>query len=75
MRYLDRYRDPRDISQRFLLRKLKETNPFEPPKKPFPYGRALRSPYKNLPFWLKKEEIRYRAGIGRIQNQERDEYE
>ena len=57
------------------MKKLKEINPFEPGKKPFPYPKAITCYYKGMPSWLKTKEKRYRGGVGRIQNMNPDEYE
>lgn len=71
---MDRYRDPKDISKEYLLKKLKEINPLEPPKEAFQYPKALKLRYRNMPSWLKTKELRYQTGLGRVQDEQWDEY-
>ncbi|XP_065171907.1 large ribosomal subunit protein mL38-like [Atheta coriaria] len=63
--YMDRYRDPKQINKEFLLRKLKDVDPFSPPKKPLPYPNAVK--YEGyVPSWLKLEKTKSRNKWGRI---------
>lgn len=69
--YLDKYRDPKQITKEFLLRKLKKVHPFNGPEPPLKYPLALRS-NKYKPSWLKFEITKKRKGQGRVNNL--DEY-
>ncbi|XP_058061900.1 large ribosomal subunit protein mL38 [Anopheles bellator] len=62
--YLDKYRDPAQIRQEYLLRKLAKTHPFEGPERPlrFPNAHSLR----DIPSWLRTEMKKDRLGWGRI---------
>ncbi|XP_044732669.1 39S ribosomal protein L38, mitochondrial [Chrysoperla carnea] len=63
--YMDKYRDPKKITEELFLKKLKKTNPFkgsEPPL-PFPNAEPLD---KRIPSWLKTEIRKQRLGWGRI---------
>lgn len=63
--YLDKYRDPKQITKEFFLRKMKKVHPFdgpEPPRK-FPLAHPNRT-YR--PTWLKFEIIKKRLGYGRV---------
>nr|XP_014099961.2 39S ribosomal protein L38, mitochondrial [Bactrocera oleae] len=62
--YLDRYRDPKELNQEFLERKLATTHPFEGPEKPLRFPNA--HPIRGVPSWLKTEIRKRRLGIGRI---------
>lgn len=53
-RYMDRYRDEKEIAKEYLIRKLKQRSPFSPPPEPLPFPNAI--PFKkNTPSWLKTE--------------------
>lgn len=72
-RYLDRYRDPKDISKQVLLKKLKNHHPFiapEPPLK-FPHAHSLHD-CKDKPTWLQTEIKKERLGYGRYVNDNLD---
>lgn len=71
---MDRYRDPKDINKEYLLKKLGDIKPFQPYKRPFPYPKAVRVKYRNMPSWLKVKERRYDVNVGRVQNLPFDEY-
>lgn len=63
--YLDKYRDPKQITKEFLLRKLKKVHPFNGPEPPLKYPLILRSS-KYKPSWLKFEITKKRKGQGRV---------
>ncbi|KOC61450.1 39S ribosomal protein L38, mitochondrial [Habropoda laboriosa] len=63
--YLDRYRDPKDVTKEFFLRKLRTVHPFKAPKPPLKYPNAC-SFDKGLPSWLKLEMRKERLGWGRV---------
>ncbi|KZC04668.1 PREDICTED: 39S ribosomal protein L38, mitochondrial [Dufourea novaeangliae] len=63
--YLDKYRDPKEISKEFLLRKMKNVHPFREAKPPLKYPNACAFE-KNLPSWLKLEMKKERIGWGRV---------
>lgn len=71
-RYLDKYRDPRDIAKDFLVKKLATLKPFEKPKKPFPFPNIYRVNRDTTPSWLLTEQRRVKLGLGRI-NQQNDD--
>lgn len=62
--YLDRYMDPKDVNQRFLVEKLSKTHPFKGPEKSlkFPNAHDMR----HLPSWLQTEIRKKNLGWGRI---------
>ncbi|XP_015127237.1 39S ribosomal protein L38, mitochondrial [Diachasma alloeum] len=62
--YMDKYRDPKDINKDFLLKKLKEIDPFKETKPKYKYPNA--HPIKNQPSWLVLEKRKERLGWGRI---------
>ncbi|XP_020297056.1 39S ribosomal protein L38, mitochondrial isoform X1 [Pseudomyrmex gracilis] len=64
-KYLDRYRDPKQINKEFLLKKLKKTHPFNGPEPSLKYPMAHRLPW-DMPSWLKFETIKERLRYGRI---------
>lgn len=73
-RYLDKYRDPRDIGRDYLVEKLKKLDVLKPPEKPFPYPNALK-PRPRIPSWLYYKRVRDNAMIGPINNYRIDEYQ
>lgn len=63
--YMDKYKDPRDVRKRYLLKKLKDVHPFKPPKPPLKFPNA--QPFEEyMPTWLKFETMKERLGWGRI---------
>ncbi|EFN89879.1 39S ribosomal protein L38, mitochondrial [Harpegnathos saltator] len=69
--YMDKYRDPKQITKEFLLRKLKKVHPFKEsePKPQFPLAYHT---HPDLPSWLKFEMIKKKLGYGRVNDL--DEY-
>lgn len=63
--YMDKYRDPKQIKKEYLLRKLKDEDPFKMPPPPLKFPNAQPLP-KNMPSWLKLHERKIRLGWGRI---------
>ncbi|XP_058793180.1 large ribosomal subunit protein mL38 [Phymastichus coffea] len=64
-KYLDRYRDPKQINKEFLLKKLKKEHPFKFPDPPLKYPNA--HPIRGyVPSWLKTEIQKERLNQGRI---------
>ncbi|XP_075229396.1 large ribosomal subunit protein mL38-like [Lycorma delicatula] len=62
--YLDKYRDPKQISKEFLLKKLKKTHPFKKPPPPLPFPNAI--PFKRgTPSWVITEMRKERLQRGR----------
>ncbi|KZS21603.1 Uncharacterized protein APZ42_011572, partial [Daphnia magna] len=62
--YLDKHRDPKQISKELLLKRMKTVDPFEP-KKPEPkYPNALPEDNK-LPSWVRVEIRKQRLKWGR----------
>ncbi|XP_059046394.1 large ribosomal subunit protein mL38 isoform X1 [Achroia grisella] len=63
--YMDKYRDPKQINKEYLVRKLKNEDPFKkpPPQLKFPNAHPLP---KNMPSWLKLQEKNIRLGWGRV---------
>ncbi|CAH0702413.1 unnamed protein product [Spodoptera exigua] len=63
--YMDKYRDPKQINKEYLLRKLKDEDPFKAPPPPLKFPNAQPFP-KNMPSWLKLHEKKIRLGWGRV---------
>lgn len=63
--YMDKYRDPKKITEELFLKKLKKTNPFKGPEPPVPFPNAEPLD-KRIPSWLKTEIRKQRLGWGRI---------
>lgn len=66
-KYMDKYRDPKEINKEYLMEKLKKVHPFEEPEKELMFPNAQpfdRSTY--LPSWLREKIKKDRQGIGRI---------
>lgn len=63
--YLDKYRDPKQITKEFLLRKLKKVHPFNGPEPSLKYPLAQQSD-KYKPSWLRFEITKKRKGQGRV---------
>ncbi|CAG9129207.1 unnamed protein product [Plutella xylostella] len=63
--YMDKYRDPQQINKEYLLRKLKDFDPFKKPPAPLRFPNAHPLP-KEMPSWLKLHEKKIRLGRGRI---------
>lgn len=63
--YLDKYQDPKKVSERYFKMKLKDVHPFKPPKEKLPFPNAEYLP-QNMPSWLKLEVTKNRLGWGRI---------
>lgn len=66
-RYMDRYRDQKQIAKEVLLKKLKNVHPFKKPDPPLKYPNAqFLDP--NLPSWLKTEIRKQRLRVGRYKD-------
>ncbi|XP_023936620.2 39S ribosomal protein L38, mitochondrial [Bicyclus anynana] len=63
--YMDKYRDPKQINKEYLLRKLKNEDPFKTPPPPLKFPNAQFLP-KNMPSWLKLHEKKIRMRWGRV---------
>lgn len=63
--YMDKYRDPKKINEEYLLRKLKNEDPFKRPPPPLKFPNAQQLP-KSMPSWLKLHEKKIRLGWGRV---------
>ncbi|XP_013136827.1 PREDICTED: uncharacterized protein LOC106101982 [Papilio polytes] len=63
--YMDKYRDPKQIKKEYLLRKLKNEDPFKAPPSPLRFPNAHSLPH-SMPSWLKLHEKKIRMGWGRI---------
>ncbi|KPJ11126.1 39S ribosomal protein L38, mitochondrial [Papilio machaon] len=63
--YMDKYRDPKQIKKEYLLRKLKNEDPFKAPPPPLKFPNAHSLP-QSMPSWLKLHEKKIRLGWGRI---------
>ncbi|KAL4711660.1 hypothetical protein ACJJTC_003061 [Scirpophaga incertulas] len=63
--YMDKYRDPKQIKKEYLLRKLKDEDPFKRPPPPLKFPNAHALP-RNMPSWLKLHEKKIRLGWGRV---------
>ncbi|CAK1600995.1 unnamed protein product [Parnassius mnemosyne] len=63
--YMDKYRDPKQINKEYLLRKLKNEDPFKRPPAPLRFPNAHPLP-KEMPSWLKLHEKKIRLGWGRV---------
>ncbi|KPI92839.1 39S ribosomal protein L38, mitochondrial, partial [Papilio xuthus] len=63
--YMDKYRDPKQIKKEYLLRKLKNEDPFKAPPPPLKFPNAQSLP-QSMPSWLKLHEKKIRLGWGRI---------
>ncbi|CAH0406959.1 unnamed protein product [Chilo suppressalis] len=63
--YMDKYRDPKQINKEYLIRKLKNEDPFKKPAPPLKFPNAHAFP-KGMPSWLKLHERKIRLGWGRV---------
>ncbi|XP_045447672.1 39S ribosomal protein L38, mitochondrial [Melitaea cinxia] len=63
--YMDKYRDPKQINKEYLLRKLKNEDPFKAPPPPLRFPNAHPFP-KSMPSWLKLHEKKIRLKWGRV---------
>ncbi|CAH2242202.1 jg14997 [Pararge aegeria aegeria] len=63
--YMDKYRDPKQINKEYLLRKLKNEDPFKTPPPPLKFPNAQYLP-RNMPSWLKLHEKKIRNHWGRV---------
>jgi large subunit ribosomal protein L38 len=64
-RYLDKYRDPKDINRDYLLDRLKKEDPFTKPKPKLRFPNVEPIP-KGTPTWLADKIMKDRLGWGRI---------
>jgi len=62
--YLDKHRDPKQIAKELLLKRLKQSDPFQPKEKEPKYPNALPED-NNLPSWLRTEIRKQRLKWGR----------
>ncbi|XP_060803631.1 large ribosomal subunit protein mL38 isoform X2 [Amyelois transitella] len=63
--YMDKYRDPKEINKEYVLRKLKNEDPFKKPPPPLRFPNAHPFP-RNMPSWLRLHEKKIRLGWGRV---------
>lgn len=63
--YMDKYRDPKQVSKEYLARKLAKTHPFEGPDPPLRFPNAHPVP-REVPSWLTTQIKKDRRGWGRI---------
>lgn len=63
--YMDKYKNPKDVNERYFKEKLKNLNPLEKPQPPLPFPNAEPIP-ASVPSWLKLEIRKKRLGWGRI---------
>ncbi|XP_041988293.1 39S ribosomal protein L38, mitochondrial [Aricia agestis] len=63
--YMDKYRDPKQINKEYLLRKLKNEDPFKAPAPPLKFPNAQLLP-RGMPTWLKLHERKIRLRWGRV---------
>ena len=60
-RYLDRYRDVKDIQEEVLKERLKQVDPLTPPSKEFPFPNIYPLP-QSMPSWLRLRIKNMRLG-------------
>lgn len=67
IRYMDRHRDPKQISKEILLERLKKLHPFgpEPPPLAFPSAQPI---HPDLTSWERRDVKRRRIGLGKYQD-------
>lgn len=66
-KYMDKYRDPKEINKEYLMKKLKEVHPFKEPEPELMFPNAQKFERETyLPSWLKERIRKDRLGIGRI---------
>ncbi|XP_050673946.1 39S ribosomal protein L38, mitochondrial [Leptidea sinapis] len=63
--YMDKYRDPKQVKKEYLVRKLKNEDPFKSPDPPLRFPNAHPLPH-SMPSWLKLHEKKIRLGWGRV---------
>jgi large subunit ribosomal protein L38 len=65
-RYMDRYRDPKQVTKEYLLKKLKDVHPFRKPEPRPMFPNAFPIDNKRIPSWLRVQMKKNRLGWGRI---------
>jgi len=65
-RYMDKYRDPKQVTKEYLMKKLKKVHPFKKPDPPPMFPNAFRIDNRRVPSWLRVEMKKDRLGWGRI---------
>lgn len=64
---MDKYRDEKQIAKEYLVRKLRDYDPWTGFKPPLAFPAAVR--FKpNTPSWLKNEQRKQRLGKARMQD-------
>lgn len=63
--YMDKYKNPKEVSEKYFKDKLKEVHPFKPPAPKLPFPNAEPIP-QHIPSWLKLEIRKKRLGWGRV---------
>ncbi|XP_023224273.1 39S ribosomal protein L38, mitochondrial-like [Centruroides sculpturatus] len=66
-RYLDRYRDPKDIRKEVILKRLKGLMPFEEEPPPPKYPNIYKNP-PNTPSWMRSEIWKERNRLGKYRD-------
>lgn len=64
--YMDKYRDPKQVTKEYLMKKLKKVHPFKKPDPPPMFPNAFHIDNRRVPSWLKVEMKKDRLGWGRI---------
>lgn len=64
--YMDRYRDSKQVTKEYLMKKLKEVHPFRKPDPRPMFPNAFPIDNKRIPSWLRVEIKKNRLGWGRI---------
>lgn len=64
--YMDKYRDPQQVTKEYLMKKLKKVHPFKKPDPPPMFPNAFRIENRRVPSWLRVEMKKDRLGWGRI---------
>ncbi|XP_069689575.1 large ribosomal subunit protein mL38 [Periplaneta americana] len=64
--YMDKYRDPKQVTKEYLMKKLKKVHPFRKPDPPPRFPNIFVMDQYRLPSWLRVEMKKDRVGWGRI---------
>ena len=73
-RYLDLYREKKDIAQEILLKRLKRLDPFSTERSRVPYPHAMPIDH-TLPSWQRQEIKKERLGWGKYASLYRNDYD
>ncbi|XP_050737437.1 39S ribosomal protein L38, mitochondrial-like [Eriocheir sinensis] len=65
--YMDRHRDPKQVSKEILLERLKKLHPFGPEAPPLPFP-AAQPIHPDLTSWERRDVKRRRIGLGKYQD-------